>query len=845
DGQVLAPGSSTTFNYLSQYGCDSTIVVDVVENPSHNTLETFSACAGTSITYDGLNIPAGTQEIFNYTTQNGCDSTVTVSVAENPVHLMSETFTACAGTFVDYNGTSILAGTQQTFNYQNQFGCDSTIAVTVLSNPVFVGTETFTACTGTSITFDGVAVLAGTQSVFNYTTQDGCDSTVTVIVNANPVDASAATIEACSGSSIVYDGVSINAGDQEIFNYQNQYGCDSIVTITVTSNPVNQESVNLDACAGETVVFDGQPIAAGAQQDFLYQNQYGCDSIVTVIVAANPVGQSDLTLEACAGSTVMYNGLNLNAGTQQAVVLTNQWGCDSTVNVTVTANPLSTGAEILSACSGTSIIYDGISILAGTQETINYQNQWGCDSIVTVSVLENPVYDELETLSACAGSDIVYDGTTISAGSQVVFNYQSQTGCDSIVTVAVLENPVYNNVENRTACQGSSITFDGVSILAGSQQIFTYASQLGCDSIVTVNVSANPVHASSEVMETCAGTSIDYQGVSIAAGTQQDFTLSNQYCCDSTVTIIVQAQPLSQTALTLETCLGTTVDYNGDELEIETISTYTFTNQFGCDSVVEVSVLPYPDFDFILESNVVCENTWDGVVQVEELVGGVEPFAYAIEQLPYQDSGRFDNLAAGIYTIFIQDANGCVRSNEIEVQGRAPLQVQIDEVVLGCQEDSVLVSPLINGSIEQLAFQWPDGSTNPYYYAKQPGNVSVVVSNVCEEVEQQATVFLEEEGRTSYLYVPNAFSPNDDSFNDSFRAYPALSVDITNYQLEVFDRWGNKVFESKNINQGWRGLRNSRRLINPGVFIWQLRATIQSCGRMVEIHETGDVTLLR
>ena len=55
------------------------------------------------------------------------------------------------------------------------------------------------------------------------------------------------------------------------------------------------------------------------------------------------------------------------------------------------------------------------------------------------------------------------------------------------------------------------------------------------------------------------------------------------------------------------------------------------------------------------------------------------------------------------------------------------------------------------------------------------------------------------------LYVPNVFSPNNDGFNDDFRAYPALNVEVMNYELQVFDRWGNKVFESHTSDLFWDG----------------------------------------
>ena len=48
--------------------------------------------------------------------------------------------------------------------------------------------------------------------------------------------------------------------------------------------------------------------------------------------------------------------------------------------------------------------------------------------------------------------------------------------------------------------------------------------------------------------------------------------------------------------------------------------------------------------------------------------------------------------------------------------------------------------------------------------------------------------------RENYIYIPNAFSPNDDGNNDIFKAYAAEGVLLLSYELHLFDRWGNILF---------------------------------------------------
>jgi gliding motility-associated-like protein len=70
------------------------------------------------------------------------------------------------------------------------------------------------------------------------------------------------------------------------------------------------------------------------------------------------------------------------------------------------------------------------------------------------------------------------------------------------------------------------------------------------------------------------------------------------------------------------------------------------------------------------------------------------------------------------------------------------------------------------------------------------------------------------------IFVPNAFSPNDDRLNDVLKAYS--SCPIEEYQLQVFNRWGQNVFETKNIGTGWDGNFNGKKQPN-GVYIYCLR----------------------
>ncbi len=90
------------------------------------------------------------------------------------------------------------------------------------------------------------------------------------------------------------------------------------------------------------------------------------------------------------------------------------------------------------------------------------------------------------------------------------------------------------------------------------------------------------------------------------------------------------------------------------------------------------------------------------------------------------------------------------------------------------------------------------------------------------------------------VYVPNAFSPNGDGINDIFRAQ---GIDITEFKMEIFNRWGEIVFSCENIEQGWNGGKmGSEYFVPTDVYPYRIVAR-ERYGDVFELQ--GHVTLIR
>ncbi|MEI9959014.1 MAG: gliding motility-associated C-terminal domain-containing protein [Ferruginibacter sp.] len=115
--------------------------------------------------------------------------------------------------------------------------------------------------------------------------------------------------------------------------------------------------------------------------------------------------------------------------------------------------------------------------------------------------------------------------------------------------------------------------------------------------------------------------------------------------------------------------------------------------------------------------------------------------------------------------------------------------------------------------------------------------MSVIDSNKCKGAD---TIQVIKKYCGQSIYIPTAFSPNNDSKNDLFKA--TLFGDIpARFELYVYNRYGEVVFNSKDINKGWDGIFKGK-LQPASSYVW--RCIYQFNGKDLN-NETGSVILIR
>ncbi|MBK7407991.1 MAG: PKD domain-containing protein [Saprospirales bacterium] len=183
------PNASATYVVVASTaaGCYSvdTVSVSVLDTVLVH-LDTF-VCDNAAIVYNGQNLAAGSITPFVFEGANGCDSTVVVEVINKGFSSLQVIDTAlCAGEIFMWNGQAVAAGNSLTLNLTGVSGCDSTIMIQVGELPNYDISQDYTICEGDSaLVFGTYQTQAGTFSQ-TMQTQAGCDSLVSVVLHVLP-----------------------------------------------------------------------------------------------------------------------------------------------------------------------------------------------------------------------------------------------------------------------------------------------------------------------------------------------------------------------------------------------------------------------------------------------------------------------------------------------------------------------------------------------------------------------------------------------------------------------------------------------------------------------------------
>ena len=649
------PVTTGTFNYQqivqTSFGCDSTINLTLTVNPVYFTEQNASTCDYDEYTWEGHNktiglLAAGTYTIWDsLKTVNNCDSVFKLNLTVYPSFYSAETATTCDNEAYVWEGHNkqielLPAGIYTIWDsLKTVNNCDSIYMLTLTVTPTHnFEPVTATICDNEAYVWQGHEYLnigqrqAGTYTIYDSlkTTTYDCDSVYTLILTVTPTynfGPEIATV--CDNETYVWQGHEyLNIGQRQAGTYTiwdsltTTSGCDSVYKLMLTVTPTFYEENEGTTCDNETFVWAGhEHINIGQRAEGIYTiwdslttTSYGCDSVYKLTLTVNQAKHTDLYESICAGDYYEYNNVYYEESGDFDIPFQTALGCDSTVTLHLTVNPVYNIDTNINICQGLLPYTFADTIFYGSgHKDILLHTQHGCDSIYHVNLTVNPFITSSRTVAIC-DNEFPYnfeDSTFYQAGVYEV-TVSHNDGCNEIITLTLNVNPTYEVTVDTTVCD--LFVWNGQHYTESGVLTHTYTLPTTCDSTVTVNLTVNHSQDTLLTPVICQGESYTENSFNLNpenAGIVYD-TLHLQCVgtgCDSTVYLELTVNPSYEHTFTAVVC-DSFVWNNQTYIESGIIS-HTYTLATGCDSIVHINLTVNPSYNITIDTTVCDLFVWN------------------------------------------------------------------------------------------------------------------------------------------------------------------------------------------------------------------------------------------
>jgi len=623
--------------------------------------------------------------------------------------------------------------------------------------------------------------------------------------------------------SELLDFQATEAGSYELVAINQTNGCSESSTVMVEEDiltpSLNIPDVDVLNCAVEEVLLIGQA-DQGTDFSFVWTDSQG-----------NIVGNS---LELLVDEP----------GDYELTVLNNANGCSNS-SITEVEQNINTPSAIIDdlaplglSCTQQSVLLDG----SASTPIGNLQFQWFDPAGNLVGV--NPTYEATQPGDYQL---VITDLTTFCVHENSSFIVQNED-----LPVANIAPPAILN------CNTSQVVLDAGLSDTGSEFNYTWSTPSGAnfdDNDLLSPIASTPGLYTITVLNTSTGCENEFT-IEVLGDFDEPVAQANATDELDCVTSEVQINALGSSE-------GSEYSYtwNIDGLDITNLDFVTVQNsgQYklivtditnGCTQEALVTVTENTDqpSEFALvEEDITCFGFNDGFFQVNEIIGGTAPYTFTVNEVDFDELPSADNLAPGSYPILVTDAIGCTLETAIDIEEPPQVYVDLGEDITINLGESAFLTAISNvdqidwytqdslDCIEDCFFQQVSPySTTLYEVEVMDENGCIDVSNITVNVQFDRAV-----------YIPNAFSPNGDGFNDFFRVFGNSAV-LQVKSMLIADRWGEIVYETENIlleeeQKFWNGVHREKDM-NNDVFVYYV--VVEYIDGRTEKFK-GDVTLMR
>ena len=367
-------------------------------------------------------------------------------------------------------------------------------------------------------------------------------------------------------------------------------------TMTLKVIETKDSTINKKICRGETYSFNGQEIKESGVYTYKTKSIItGCDSTVTLNMDVIEPKDSTINEKICQGETYSFNGQDIKKrGVYTYTTKSLITGCDSIVTLNLEVIDLKDSIINEKICRGETYTFNGQNITeSGIYTYITKSLITGCDSIVALVMNVIEPKDSIINEKICRGETYSFNGQNITEGG--VYTYKTKsliTGCDSIVTLNMdVIEPKDSTIDERM-CKGETYSFNGQEITESG--VYTYITKsliTGCDSIVTLNMDVIEPKDSTIDERMCKGETYSFNGQEITeSGVYTYITKSFITGCDSIVTLNMDVIEPDETEITMLMPQDGFYEWEGDVYRKPGTYKKMLKNQFGCDSLVVLTL---------------------------------------------------------------------------------------------------------------------------------------------------------------------------------------------------------------------------------------------------------------
>lgn len=505
NGHTLTTGGTYLDTLTNAAGCDSFITLHLTNITTITYGYSAAICAGNSYSFNGHVLTSAGVYTDTLQSSGGCDSIVTLHLTVNQPSGSSFSTSVCYGASYSFAGRNLSASGTYFDTLTNHYGCDSIITLNLTVDPAIVTNLHASICSGSAYTFNGQQLTSsGTYHAY-LTAQNGCDSTVTLVLHVGTVVTDTFSASVCAGSSYNFNGRNLSQAGSYNDTLIAQGGCDSIVTLQLSVNQPVFGSASVSICNGGSYNFNGRILSSPGTYTDTLPSSTGCDSIVTLTLQTAPYLSTAISAAICQGTTYDFNGQSLGSPGVYYDTLTAQGGCDSIITLTLTVNQTKDTTIYALICAGNTYLFNGIQVGAtGTYfEALTGAN--GCDSIVKLQLTVNTLLTVNPTVHICYGASYNFNGQILDTTGTYVDTLVAQGGCDSAVILNLIVDSLLHTTVYDSICTGGVIHFNGHNLTQAGTYIDTLQSHTGCDSIVTLNLAIKS-HSTDTVITTASQT---------------------------------------------------------------------------------------------------------------------------------------------------------------------------------------------------------------------------------------------------------------------------------------------------------------------------------------------------